>query len=157
MLIEYTSDIWDHWFAGNWIVITTNVGWKSDGTNPMGAGIAKKAAELVPGLARWYGDHCQKERENTGVALFLPARLVLFPTKAFNPEAPHLSWKAKSNIDLIKRSAEQLQQLRKEMSNVVGLPMVGCQNGGLSPDVVMPALAERLDDSFVLYLGWKQE
>jgi hypothetical protein len=155
MLTELDGDIWDHYRDGKWIVITTNIGWKNDYSNPMGAGIAKAATKIAPDLPIWYGIQCYGQRENTSVLLYRPARFILFPTKAFNASQPHLSWRAGSDLALIKRSAEQLQTLRlAELPNeIVAVPLVGCKNGGLSPEVVVPALAERLDDSFVLYLS----
>lgn len=158
-MLTNTSDcIWDWYGSENgWIVITTNIGWKKDGCNPMGAGIAKTAAELCPELPEWYGKRCAKYQGHTAVAAYMPARMFCFPTKPFDPKQPWASWRNDSNLDLIRRSCRQLMKLvdtlteRGVLINKVGLPLPGCGNGNLSPSVVKPIIADILDDRFVLY------
>ena len=87
-MIEQKGDIWEFYHDVRWIVITTNIGWKKDGCNPMGAGIAKQAAEMFPDLPRWYGEKCKKYRSDTAVAVYDEAKFFLFPTKPLNEEQP---------------------------------------------------------------------
>lgn len=155
-MLEQNGDIWTWWAEKRWIVITTNIGWKSDGANPMGAGTAKDAARKYPELPKWYGEKCQKYGANIAVTPYVQGRLFLFPTKALNEEQPYLSWKDDSSIDLIRRSTKQLQALVEELVargsfiSKVGVPLVGCKNGNLSRRDVLPILHKYLDDRFVL-------
>jgi len=156
-MIERKGDIWDFYYEAKWIVITTNIGWKKDGTNPMGAGIAKQAADMFPDLPEWYGERCRKYGSNTAVAAYDPARFFLFPTKPLDEDKPWMSWQSMSSIALIKRSAKQLVALvnilneRNYFINQIGIPLVGCENGGLRPKDVLPVLHEILDHRFTLF------
>lgn len=138
------------------MVITTNIGWKKDGANPMGAGIAKQAAELFDELPAWYGARCKKYGADTAVCMYEPANFILFPTKPLNERTPWLSWQSKSDLALIRRSAIQLQKLseimveRKMLFGEIAIPLVGCENGGLERRDVVPILKQYLDDRFVL-------
>lgn len=153
---EHTGDIWDWHAEKRMIVITTNIGWKTDGSCPMGAGIAKKAAELFPDLPAWYGARCRKFKADTAVCFYAPANFILFPTKPLNITAPWLSWRADASLELIARSALQLQKLadilteRKFLFGEIALPLVGCENGNLERRDVTPILCKHLDDRFVL-------
>lgn len=149
---ETIGDLWTFHDEGKWIVITTNIGWKSDGTNPMGAGIAKQAAARFGGLPLWYGTKCKRFGAATAVQIYKPGKLILFPTKALDPSRPWLSWKADSDIKLITRSVKQLAKLIEvvDIDGDIGIPMVGCQNGNLSSEDVLPILRNYLDDRFVL-------
>lgn len=152
---ERVGNIWTYHSEKQWIIITTNIGWKKDGLNPMGAGIAAKASELFPELPKWYGDRCKKFRGDTAVCAYVPANFLLFPTKPL-AEKPWLSWQQDSDCELIKRSARQLQALvtilreRGTLFGDVYLPLVGCENGNLTKNVVLPILSKYLDDRFVL-------
>jgi hypothetical protein len=150
------GNLWDHHDRGRWVVVTTNIGWKKDGSNPMGAGIAKQAANRFPDLPAVYGPRCKKYGEDTAVWPFVPGKLILFPTKPLNPDQPWLSWKSDSDYSLIERSAKQLVKLvdilrqRGKFLPVVMLPMVGCGNGNLEPRRVVRLLEKYLDDTFTL-------
>lgn len=153
MLIE-NGNIWDHHRNSNWIVITTNIGWKRNGHNPMGAGIAKAAAELYPDLPAYYGGICKKYQNDTAVCEYPIGKFILFPTKALNREQPWASWRAKSSIDLIIASTKQLAYLKRIRNyKNIGLPLVGCQNGGLSASDIIPILYDILDDDFILFMS----
>lgn len=151
---EQTGNLWTFHQEKRWIVITTNIGFKKDGTNPMGAGVAKQAAEKYEDLPAWYGKKCKKYRADTAVQVYRPGKLFLFPTKPFDPSQPWMSWKQDSSLDLIRRSAKQLaavvEKLGDEIFGDIGIPLVGCQNGNLRRRDVMPILKEYLDDRFVL-------
>ncbi len=151
---KISGNIWDFHSEKKWIVITTNIGWKKDGSNPMGAGIAKTAAYVAEDLPMWYGERCQKFGAKTAVCLYKSDRFILFPTKELNEDQPWMSWQAESSIDLIVRSTRQLAELVKISSKIIAgdvyLPYVGCENGGRSKKEVLPILEAYLDDRFVL-------
>lgn len=153
---------WKPWV---WTVITTNIGWTKNGRNPMGAGIALQAAERFPDLPIWYGEICITHRSDTPVVghrfsgSLGAANLVLFPTKPLDEAAPQLSWRQPSAIWLIEKSAIQLRKLfvngdsgleQAKRRVEVHVPAVGCSNGGLSKEVVVPILERILvEDIFV--------
>lgn len=155
-----TSDdkIWDFHSEGRYVVITTNIGWKKDETNPMGAGIAQHAAGLFPELPLWYGKRCKKYGSDTAVAIYDPGMLFLFPTKKLEESRPWVSWSNDADINLILRSLNQLvacvDYLTKKGTHhftKIGVPLVGCGRGGLSKRDVIPILSNKLDDRFVLF------
>ena len=135
------GDIWKHW-PKEVVVVTTNIGWKQSGENVMGAGLAADAAKMIPELPLWYGSVCQSYGEDTPTIYHPKHRIVLFPTKALNAEFPHMSWKSNSDLGLIWRSTAQLAALC--FDSVVAVPIVGCQNGGLSPEFVLPVMKKFL-------------
>lgn len=156
-MIEKIGNIWTHHAEGGWIVITTNIGWKKDGCNPMGAGIAKAAADKYPKLAEWYGAKCKKFRDETAVLPYRAGRLFLFPTKPL-ADQPWLSWQQDSDLELIRKSASQLvvwvdifKNKGMHLVKPVGIPLVGCENGNLRKKQVLPILRKYLDDRFVLF------
>ncbi len=154
-MIERTGDITTWMAEKRWAVVPTNIGWKKDGANPMGAGVALAAADVYPDLAAWYGARCQKYGADTAVCPYYYGNLILFPTKPLNRAQPWASWRDQSDLDLIARSVTQLQKLgeilhgRKVCFGEIALPLVGCGAGGLSRSDVVPIL-KRLDDRFVL-------
>lgn len=153
-MVEKVGNIW-RFADDHWVVIPTNIGWKRDGTNPMGAGIAKTAADRFEQLPLWYGLRCQKHGERTAVTPFYAGRMFMFPTKPLNMEQPWLSWQGKADLKLIARSARQLQAVlplvRKKLPiGRVAIPLVGCGAGGLKPVQVIPLLRSVLSDDFVL-------
>ena len=156
-MIEKFGDIWTHHAEGGWIVIATNIGWKKDGTNPMGAGTARDASDKYPDLARWYGEKCQKFGDKTAVLPYKRGRLFLFPTKLLAAQ-PWLSWQHDSCPSLIQKSASQLsiwvdiyKTKGTPMIKPIGVPLVGCQNGNLRKKQVLPILRKYLDDRFILF------
>lgn len=145
------GNIWDYYDRGHWVVITTNIGWKKNGQNPMGAGIAKVAADMDPWLPEWYGKKCQKFGSETATLPYKRGRFILFPTKPLDEHQPWLSWQQMSSLQLIRRSTIQLSKLADILElKLVLLPMVGCENGGLRPAHVLPILRQYLDDRFLL-------
>ena len=149
-MLHATGDIWKWLDDGCHLVIPTNIGWRMDGSNVMGAGLAKQAATRYPKLDKWYGMICSACQHITPVCLAdVPdAPLIMFPVKPLNREAPNLSWKSGANVDLIYKSTKQLASFR--LIRRIALPMVGCGNGGLDPELVRPILAANLDDRFTL-------
>ena len=156
LMIERIGSLWDHHADGRPVIITTNIGWKKDGSNPMGAGIARTAAGKYPELPEWYGRRCKKYGEDTAVCYFKPGKFFLFPTKPLH-ENPWLSWSNDSCLSLIRRSSIQLVKLvdiltdRGRFFGEIGLPLPGCGNGNLRPRSVLPIIRQYLDDRFVLF------
>lgn len=142
---EATGNIWDWAAKGYLIVIPTNIGWtKREGYNVMGRGLAHQAAQRYPGLDAWYGHWCRSLGAATGLTRY--ESLLLFPVKPLR-DPPWLSWQQRASLELIERSAEQLAQ---RIEPVV-LPLVGCGNGGLKPEAVLPILQRWLTGgNFVL-------
>lgn len=154
-MVERMGSITTWMSEKRWAVIPTNIGWKRDGSNPMGTGVALAAADMYPELPAWYGARCQKYQKDTAVCPYYMGHLILFPTKPFNFREPWMSWKSPSDLDLIVRGVAQLHKLvevlteRKMVLGEVALPLVGCGAGGLDRAEVLPIL-RRLDDRFVL-------
>ena len=107
-VLETEGDIW------KWrddphnceVVIPTNQGWKADGSNVMGAGVAKQAVKLYGReIAEWYGGICQAAGPNTPVVVHPEHPLIFFPVKPLNYDEPHLSWRSKADIRLIDKPA----------------------------------------------------
>lgn len=142
---EVVSDIWA-FRKTHWICITTNAGWKVNGDNVMGAGLAKQASSRFPMLARRYGAFC---RMNPGAAKLYPYKsyenwLIMYPTKALNPDVPHLSWRSKSSIELIEKCAVELVEFAKTSERPIAVPALGCRNGGLNVHDVLDVLYKYL-------------
>lgn len=171
MLDIVHGDLWDY-HPEYWIVITTNLGWKANGENVMGAGVAKEAALRYPDLPKWYGQECLNHGLHPnptlgygGVTIYRPGRMIMMATKDLNPDAPWLSWRANSTLDRIEKSLESLSGLSESVSlfnlqdyyphGDIYLPPPGCGNGGLALDDVMPLLEKYLGpapDTFHLVL-----
>ena len=129
----------------------------------MGAGVAAELAQRFPLAPYIWGFHCFYKKALANV-IWSPRGWIGFPTKALDPVFPELSWKAASNVVLIERSAEQLASLRLPSredlryygigdgldSDEVVLPLVGCGEGRLHKDDVIPILEKYLDDRFTL-------
>ena len=141
-----TGNIWDA-SADVAIVIPTNVGWKHNGENVMGRGVARQAATRYWALAEGYGYWCKAEGDRLYERVEGDGRrLICFPVKplALNPS---MSWQQPADLHLLERSAVALAALSHRS---VWLPLVGCGNGGLNPADVLPILERLLDDRFTL-------
>ena len=147
------GDIW-HWHDADWwIVIPTNIGWKRNGENVMGRGLAREAARRFDGLALWYGLHCRDHGASAGVVTWPLHHLIMFPVKPLREDAPWLSWQQKADLGLIQRSAWELSQLKLRgflQGAPIAVPAVGCGNGRLKLEQVEPILAAYLDNDFTL-------
>lgn len=146
-MIETTGDIW-RFENTHLIVVPTNIGWKHDGRNVMGAGLASDA-ETRWGVAQWYGEVCRAFLDQTPVMRYFCAPILCFPVKPLNLEAPWKSWMGRANLPLIRRSLRQLRNWPG--GRKIAVPMVGCGNGGLDRADVYPVLRSYLfGDRFVL-------
>lgn len=143
------GNLWEFQQLG-WLVIPVNVGWKHNGANVMGRGVAAQALEKFPGVDFWWGDICKqyaKWKIEAPVTPNADDRLIFFPTKSLNWGHPELSWKDGSTINRIVASINQLLALP---CDPVYLPLVGCGNGGLDERSVVGYLEEKLDNRFTL-------
>ena len=142
------GNIWDYVETHD-LVITTNIGWRSDGRNIMGAGLALTAAQRYPGIDAWYGAFCQKHSTATPVVRHPDLPIILFPVKSLKIRWPWRSWQYPASLDLIERSTRQLAGLVTDRP--VAVPVVGCGAGQLQQGEVLPILRKYLvDDRFVL-------
>lgn len=149
---EVVGNIWDY-LSTHWIVIPTNAGWKITGENIMGRGLAQQATRRFPGLAASYGEFC---RQHPGEAKIFPIKsgdvwLIMLPTKPLNPAAPNMSWKGKSDINLIERCVIELSRFTYGPRSVA-LPALGCGLGGLKIKDVMDVLCKYLDSDDFLFV-----
>jgi hypothetical protein len=142
------GDLWDFWELGWKIVVSTNIGWgrgllvgegSRQHANNMGAGIAWQAASRWPWLPLWLGEH-YRARHRLG-ATQQPVehdqlRLIFVPVKPLLESDPAYSWNQRASVPLID---EQLNLLTRHRGKIA-LGFVGCGNGGLRQDQVMPAL-----------------
>lgn len=136
---ESTGNLWNYHEAGFWIAITTNGVVKRDGSAVMGRGVALQARHRFPRLAYELGTQIQQSGNR--VFAFPQYRLYTLPVKH--------QWWEKADVDLIIASCHQLAVLVPP-DQVVYLVRPGCGNGGLAWEAVRPAIADILDDRFVV-------
>lgn len=136
----------------HWIVIPTNIGWKlSDGCNIMGRGVALEAKRRFPELPFWYGDVCKRRPRTMHMALYMPGRLILMPTKRFDEKEPWMSWQQPSEFDFVENQVAYLAKQNEFWNLDVALPLVGCGCGGLEAGQVQPMLERHLKgDKYIL-------
>lgn len=151
-MIFTTGNVFDHVDKPlTYSFITTNLGWKLNGENVMGAGVAKEAATRFPKLPKWYGTICQQIANGAAHhwITFAPhdvapvaGWLGCFPTKILDRQKPHLSWQRDSTLHCIERSCIELKAHHLDIiaGKPVYLPLPGCGNGGLDPKDVRPLL-----------------
>jgi hypothetical protein len=153
-MLQTTGNLWDYYGQPkSAIVIPTNIGWKKNQENVMGAGIAKEAAHRFPNLAYRYGRWCEMHGEDTKVVFAEDLSLVLLPTKPLALNAPHLSWRGPSTLARVERSLRELVDIQKEYTalQTVYIPLVGCGNGRLNEADVLPLMMAILTgDCFVI-------
>lgn len=157
------GDIWKLSTKADTVVIPTNVGWKNDGKNPMGRGLARQAARRWGFLAEMYGTFCQKHGRATPLCV-LPMEskwchhLILFPTKPLNVEKPYLSWRQDADMALIEVNLLNLQRhastycekadaplyYSESRSRRILVPSVGAGEGGIPEEMIMQLLERHL-------------
>lgn len=125
--------------------ITTNGSIKANGRAVMGRGCAKQATERYPFLQKSLGELLQRIGNHVQI-LRLGAEepiLVVFPVKH--------AWDERADLDLIKRSAEELVALTDDMGwGKVVLPRPGCGNGQRKWPEVRVVIQGILDDRFLV-------
>lgn len=132
MIWKY-GDIWIYHKLGNCIVIPTNAGWKANGENVMGAGLAQQAAEKFPNLPSFYGNFCKLEQSRL---CWWEKRLILVPTKPLIKDKPWMSWNQSAKEETIIESLIFLQDIIGKppmtISDKIYVPLLGAGNGGMS-------------------------
>lgn len=143
---EIVGDLWDFHQQGQIICIPTNVGWKKNGENVMGRGVAQQAAEKMPDLTCRYGYHCMQKDGGESI-YYEDLAVIMTPTKPLNKEAPHKSWQGQATLVRVEESLWQLRVLAASIDNLIYLPLLGCGNGGLYKNAVLPIIRGVLTSS----------
>ena len=139
-----SGDIWIYWKLGSIIVIPTNAGWKSDGSNVMGRGLAKQSSEKFKNLNFEYGWKCQ---ELQPYQYFEDYRLILVPSKKLNEKQPWLSWQHEADQETIRNSLVWLQQNVKSFQiEKIYVPILGSGNGNMQKGLVQEIMDNILID-----------
>lgn len=151
-MIEVTGDLWDtqRWpETTTWRCITTNGFVKKNGECVMGRGCAKEASLKYPDMPRKLG-HAISTYGNKLWA-WPKYMLITFPVKH--------QWFEKADIDLIKKSAEELLEWMETFEYDEGhqgfqgtilLPRPGCGNGQLKWEDVKPVISFLPDNVLVI-------
>lgn len=150
-MLMIRGNIFDFALPGNAIVVPANIGWTKRGLNVMGAGVAKQAALRWPELPRFFGVYCRAFQDQARVNCFFCGGIIVvfFPVKPLNKAAPYRSWQSRADLVLVAESVQELGTMSPATSTY--LPLVGCGNGGLNRDAVLPILEKHLtSDRFVL-------
>jgi len=127
------------------ICFTSNGIIKKDGSLVMGAGVAKAFRNTFVNIDSVAGELVEKNGNICQIVYRLAnLSIVAFPTKHH--------WRNPSDIELIKKSADELITLaNKNNWKQIYLPAPGVNNGGLSWDNdVKPLLIKKLDDRFII-------
>jgi hypothetical protein len=113
-----------------WIVVPTNVGWREDGRNVMGAGLAKFASARYRMLPLDYGRWCQMHESD--IYIDNDNKIICAPSKALVKSQPWASWRGKADRATIRNSFSQLKAwVEAHADAVVKLPLFGAGCGGL--------------------------
>ena len=143
---ETFGNMWGSCFDGCVKVITTNGYIKRDGTAVMGRGCAKEAATKFKDLPKALG--LKLAREGNRVFYFPEFDIVTFPVKH--------RWDEKADIDLIKKSAEELRDIATITSAYFLLPRPGCKNGELKWGDVKLVIEDILPDNVIVITNDKR-
>lgn len=147
-------DLIDHSFYKPPILcITTNGDLNKNGECVMGKGVAFQFKNLFPELPKRIGNYIQQYGNRvfnlglfdyTGSGEHIPIRIMTFPTKHH--------WKEDSDINLIKKSCEEIIQVcDKYDCDTVFLPAPGVNNGRLNyKSTVEPIISLILDSRFYI-------
>ena len=143
-MVEVFGNLWT--YPAGIKIITTNGSIKTNGHVVMGRGCAYEATKLHRGVPALLGRLIQAHGNHVHIIFRnVPYVLVSFPVK-------HV-WHERADVELIKRSAEELVTLANDQQGIddyskVVLPRPGCGNGGLRWEDVKSVIAPILDDRF---------
>lgn len=126
------------------ICITTNGIIKNNGKAVMGAGVAKICRDKYKGSDINLANTLKKNGNHVNIFFLHEGLFIIsFPTKN--------NWRDKSDIDLIKRSALELEELvNKCKFERVLLPRPGCTNGKLNWEDVKAVIEPILSDKITI-------
>ena len=138
---ELKGDLWElaKVFEAHAVVVTTNGAVRSDGACVMGRGCAKEAKDMFEGIDKRLGALIRENGNRVQIVQDLPTRVIAYPVKHH--------WEDDADLELIRRSAQQLMEIIKEKKwTKVLMPRPGCGNGRLDWETqVKPILEEELD------------
>jgi hypothetical protein len=117
-LKHYNGDIWDLYNKGYYLIVPSNIGWTNKKHNVMGAGIAKDVKIKFPHIPVKYGPECQLLGFNIGITLL----------------------QIENSCKHLYTHVDEITKHRYIKNFDIAMPLVGCGNGGLKPDKVMPIL-----------------
>ncbi len=127
------------------LVIPTNGDVNRRGEAVMGRGVALQAARRWPLLPKVLAELLRNEGNHV-FDVYKPRRL---PTLLTFPVKHH--WRERAELDLIRRSVlELVAKVDRLEYRRVALPRVGCGNGSLDWEDVLPILVRYLDNRFIL-------
>ena len=109
----------------------------------MGKGIALTLSKRYPGLIDFYRDEIRSDNLVGGnISVFRATnhtQIILLPTK--------VHWRNDSPYDLVFKSLEVLRDTYRDYDiNSIATPVVGCGNGNLDRNIIIPAMYYYLDD-----------
>lgn len=167
----FFGDIWEHRsflltkYINPVIVVPTNLGWNKQRENILGAGLAKQVKDKFPDIAKQYGTFCIDYYIYSDRRLYSidyiereDYKFLMFPTKKLIVERPHLSWRQDSDLETIEKSCKDLMtkiaidKVNGEKEQTYLMPLVGCGNGKLSKDDVIPILEKYFKDDYNIRL-----
>jgi hypothetical protein len=150
---ELKGNIWKlaH-FLKDSVCVPVNTGWKTNGENVMGRGIAGTVAYHNKDVPVWYGEVCKKHNGRPSIVsgrfrgpFGHQWNMIFVPTKPCNADAPYLSWQGKASIELVELSLQKLAGWEPRHSDgKIWVPLLGCGNGGLSRHDVRPLMDQYL-------------
>lgn len=153
------GDIWEEALkTGGYIIIPTNIGWKKNGENVMGRGVAYQSKKYFPELAMLYGKQCSILGEEACCILFGLQYDNISPlciaTKELDKDKPYLSWQNNSSLLQIEKSLKKFTEIFISNEELFYFPLLGCGNGGLNKEDVLPLMEEYLGkyDNCILVL-----
>jgi hypothetical protein len=158
-----TGDIWTLSTVRDAIVVSTNVGFKADGKNVMGKGLARQATRRWPILASVYGEFCKEHGAATPIMAWpVPnsrwcQTLLLYPVKPLLAEAPYLSWRQPASLPLIEFHLPSLNQYATTFDGRILVPSLGCGNGQLAETDVLPLMERDLTCPNIFHVIYKKE
>lgn len=161
------GNIWEIAGELDTIVIPTNEGWKRNGENVMGRGLAAQAAKRWPNLPAIYGEFCQKNLgERSLFWVHLPKNkrkggtyrkwcdsLILFAVKPLDEKQPYLTWMRPASLEKIEEGLIELEAFAHSHAFMsrpdvefrrIYVPYLGCGNGGLNTEDVSALLYKYL-------------
>lgn len=108
----------------------------------MGAGVALEYRNRFPESFLKYRRRCMKKQFTVNTLVVHqngPEWWVLFPTKD--------DWKEPSRVDWIEANLEKLAKICTDYKvQRIAMPMLGCLNGKLNPEVVLPLIHRVFDN-----------
>lgn len=108
----------------------------------MGKGLALEFKNRYPAMFNKYKEFCDKDVFKPGVLWIYKAPdgkwILNFPTK--------IDWKNPSKIEYIEEGLKKFVEIWKnKMITSIAFPLLGCHNGGLNPDEVIPLMKKYLE------------